>query len=160
MLTIIPTGRAGESAELLLRLSERVDASRAELNEHIAALLIVTCQFDPADDAIVKGQWERVNEDDIRTGFLLSVRAIEEGRLGENRARSVELARRALASELVEAADRFELVNAVAALALAGEVDEALAGLARVIDGGHRRGDQLAAPTRELWRGRVDHEAG
>jgi DNA-binding CsgD family transcriptional regulator len=160
MLTIIPTGRAGESAELLLRLSERVDASRTELSEHIAALLIITCQFDPADDAIVKAQWERVNQHDSRTGFLLSVRAIEEGRLGEDRARSVELARRALRSELVETADRFELVNAVAALALAGEVDEALAGLARVIDVGQRRGDQLAAQTHELWRGLVYYEAG
>src|SRR3954470_8154996 len=141
MLTIIPTGRAGEAAELLLRLSERVDASRHELSEHIAALLIITCQFDPADDAIVKTQWQRVNVHDIGTGFLLSVRAIEEGRLGEDRAGSVELARRALTSELVETVDRFELVNAVGALALAGEVDDALAGLARVIDIGQRRGD-------------------
>ena len=161
MLTIIPTGRAGESAELLLRLSERVDASRHELSEHIAALLIITCQFDPADDAIVKSAMgARQASTSIRTGFLLSVRAIEEGRLGEDRARSVELAREALTSELVETPDRFELVNAVAALALAGEADEALAGLARVIDIGQRRGDHLAVQTHELWRGLVYYEAG
>ena len=160
MLTIIPKGRVGESAELLLRLSERVDASRHELGEHIAALLIITCQFDPADDKIVKTQWERVNQHDIRTGFLLSVGAMEEARLGENRSRAVELACEALASELVETADRFELVNAVAALALAGEVDQALAGLARVIDMGQRRGDQLAVQTHQLWRGLVHYEAG
>ena len=71
-----------------------------------------------------------------------------------------ELARKALSSELIETADRFELVNAVASLALAGEVDEALAGLARVIDVGQRRGDQLAAQTHELWRGLVLYEAG
>ena len=160
MLTIIPKGRVGESAELLLRLSERVDASRHELGEHIAALLIITCQFDPADDKIVKTQWERVNQHDIRTGFLLSVGAMEEARLGENRSRAVELACEALASELVETADRFELVNAVAALALAGDVDQALAGLARVIDIGQRRGDQLAVQTHQLWRGLVHYEAG
>ena len=135
MLTIIPAGRAGESAELLLRLSERVGTEHNELTEHIAALLIITCQFDPAQDAIVQAQWERVSGQEIRTGFLLSVRAIEEGRLGENRIRSIELARQALTSDLIETADRFELVNAVAPLALAGEVDEALAGLARVIRG-------------------------
>ena len=146
MLTIIPSWRAGESAELLLRLSERVGAERSELGEHIAALLIITCQFDPAQDGIVQAQWERVSGQEIRTGFLLSVRAIEEGRLGENRLRSTELARKALTSELIETADRFELVNAVASLALAGEVDEALAGLGRVIDVGQRRGDQLARP--------------
>jgi DNA-binding CsgD family transcriptional regulator len=160
MLTMIPTGRVGESAELLLRLSERVDASRHELSEHIAALLIITCQFDPADDAIVKRQWERVKDHGIQTGFLRSVRAIEEGRLGEDRGRCVELAREALTSELLDTPDRFELVNAVGALALAGEVDEALAGLARVIDIGQRRGDQLAVQTHQLWRGIVYYEAG
>jgi DNA-binding CsgD family transcriptional regulator len=160
MLTIIPTGSARDSAEMLLRLSERVGAERNELSEHIAALLIVTCQFDPAQDSIVQAQWERVNGHEIRTGFLLSVRAIEEGRLGENRARSVDLARSALTSELIETADRFELVNAVASLALAGEVDEALAGLARVIEVGQRRGDQLAAQSHQLWSGLVLYEAG
>ncbi len=160
MLTIIPTGHAGESAELLLRLSERVGTEHNELTEHIAALLIITCQFDPAQDAIVQAQWERVNGHEIRTGFLLSVRAIEEGRLGENRIRSIELARQALTSDLIETADRFELVNAVASLALAGEVDEALAGLARVIEVGRRRGDQLAAQTHQLWNGLVLYESG
>jgi DNA-binding CsgD family transcriptional regulator len=160
MLTMIPTGRVGESAELLRRLSERVDASRHELSEHIAALLIITCQFDPADDAIVRRQWERVKGQRIRTGFLRSVRAIEEGRLGEDRVRCVDLAREALTSELFDTPDRFELVNAVGALALAGEADEALAGLARVIEVGQRRGDQLAVQTHELWRGLVYYEAG
>ena len=122
--------------------------------------MIITCQFDPAEDAIVQAQWERVSGQEIRTGFLLTVRAIEEGRLGENRVRSVELARKALKSELIETADRFELVNAVAPLALAGEVDEALAGLARVIEAGQRRGDQLAAQTHQLWSGLVLYEAG
>src|SRR3954467_5452144 len=72
----------------------------------------------------------------------------------------IELARQALTSDLIETADRFELVNAVVALALAGEVDEALAGLARVIEIGQRRGDQLAVQTHELWRGLVYYEAG
>ncbi len=145
---------------MLLRLSERVGARHDELSEHIAALLIITCQFDPAQEGIVKAQWERVNTREIRTGFLLSVSAIEEARLGENRVRSVALARKAMASELIDTADRFELVNAVAALALAGDVDEALAGLARVIEVGQRRGDELAAQTHELWRGLVYYEAG
>src|SRR3954470_4519663 len=160
VLKIIPTGRVGDSAELLLRLSERVDESRHELSEHIAALLIITCQFDPVDDAIVKEQWKRVAQREIRTGFLLSVRAIEEGRLGEDRGRCVELAREALTSGVVETPDRFELVNAVGALALAGEAAEALAGLARVIDVGQRRGDHLAVQTHELWRGLVYYECG
>jgi DNA-binding CsgD family transcriptional regulator len=160
MLTIIPAGRGGEAVDLLLRLSERVGARHDDLAEHIAALLIITCQFDPAQDAIVKAQWERVNAREIRTGFLLSVRAMEEARLGENRAESAELARKAMASELIETADRFELVNSVAALALAGEVDDALAGLARVIEVGQRRGDQLATQTHGLWRGLVYYEAG
>jgi DNA-binding CsgD family transcriptional regulator len=160
MLTIIPAGRAGEAVGLLLRLSERVGARHDDLAEHIAALLIITCQFDPAQDAIVQAQWERVNAREIRTGFLLSIRAMEEARLGENRAEAAELARKALASELIETADRFELVNAVAALALAGDVEEALTGLARVIEVGQRRGDQLAAQTHELWRGLVYYEAG
>ena len=89
-------------------------------------------------------EWERADGDAIGSGFLLGVRAIEEARLGENRAASA--ARPEGAGErALETADRFELVNAVAALALAGEVDEALAGIRAVIAAGQRRGDQLAA---------------
>ena len=98
-------------------------------------------QFDPAEDAIVQAQWERVSGQEIRTGFLLAVRAIEEGRAG----REPRSLGRARAESVEERADRdsrpLRAVNAVAPLALAGEVDEALAGLARVIEAGRRRGD-------------------
>ena len=54
-------------------------------------------------------------------------------------------ARRALASGLLQSEDRIYLTNALAALAMAGEVDEARAGLAQVIAAAERRGDRLTA---------------
>jgi hypothetical protein len=82
---------------MLLRLSERWCTELSELT-NIAALLIITCQFDPAQDSIVQAQWGRVERTEIRTGFLLQRRAIEEGGWAKNRVRSVELARSARAS--------------------------------------------------------------
>lgn len=159
MVTMMP-GEARESAELLLALNERIGEESAELHEHVAALIIVTCQFDPDLSPILRAEWVRVDGRDIRTGFLLSVCAIEEGRRGVNRSRGVELARNAVKSDLIGTADRFEAVNAVATLALAGEVDDALAAIAKVIDLGRRRGDELAVQTHQLWRGLVHYEAG
>ena len=52
------------------------------------------------------------------------------------------------------------LTSALAALAMAGEVDEAKAGLERVIAAADRSGDRLTAAGHRLWRGLVHYEAG
>ena len=50
--------------------------------------------------------------------------------------------------------------SALAALAMAGEVDDAQAGLERVIAAAERSGDRLTAAGHRLWRGLVRYEAG
>ena len=52
------------------------------------------------------------------------------------------------------------LTSALAALAMAGEADEAKAGLERVIAAAERSGDRLTAAGHRLWRGLVHYEAG
>ena len=117
--------------------AERTSRTRRadELSEHIAALLIITCQFDPADDAIVKSAMG-ARQRSTASGPA-SCSACARSRKGVSAkivlAPSSWRVKRSRAS-WSRHADRFELVNAVAALALAGEADEALAGLARVID--------------------------
>jgi DNA-binding CsgD family transcriptional regulator len=163
MLTLVG-GRARESAELLHRLSEGLGDDDPELRERVAAFLIVTCQFDPALTSIVVKEWGRVRDRErkhgLRAGLMLGVWSVEEARLGRSLAQAVSLARRSVSSDLIETPERYELVNPLAALAMAGEIDEALAGFARVIAVGRRRGDQLAVQTQQLWRGLVRYEAG
>jgi DNA-binding CsgD family transcriptional regulator len=52
------------------------------------------------------------------------------------------------------------LTSALAAVAMAGEVDEAQRGLARVIAAAERSGDRLTAAGHRLWSGLVHYEAG
>ena len=162
-LTVVG-GRVREAAALLQRLSDAVGDDNPELRERIAAFLIVTCQFDPALEPILVEQWARVRAQELQhglsSGLLLGVCSIEEARRGTSLDKAVAFGRRALSSDLIEMPDRFELVNPLAALAMAGEVAEALAGFERVIAVARRRGDQLAAQTQGLWRGLVLYEAG
>ena len=162
-LTVVG-GRVREAAELLQRLSDAVGDDNPALRERIAAFLIVTCQFDPALEPILVDQWSGVRAHELQhglsSGLLLGVCSIEEARRGNSLDKAIGFGRRALSSDLIETPDRFELVNALAALAMAGEVAEALAGFERVIAVARRRGDQLAAQTQELWRSLVWYEAG
>jgi DNA-binding CsgD family transcriptional regulator len=157
-------GRARESAQLLQRLDKRSGYGSRELQERIAAFLITTCQFDPALQSIVAEQWNKLGDHGLDhetgTGLLLGVRSGELARQGKELDRAVDLARRCLASDLINTPDRLELVNPLAALAMAGAIDEVFAAFARVISVAQRRGDHLAAYTQQVWRGLVRYEAG
>jgi DNA-binding CsgD family transcriptional regulator len=157
-------GRARESAQLLQRLDKRPGYGSRELQERIAAFLITTCQFDPALQSIVAEQWNKLGDHGLDhetgTGFLLGIRSGELARQGEELDRAVDLARRCLASDLINTPDRLELVNPLAALAMAGAIDEVFAAFSRVISVAQRRGDHLAAYTQQVWRGLVRYEAG
>ena len=86
----------------------------------------------------------------LGTGLLLVVGSIQEAFQGVSRERALYLGRKALASDLLQSEDRMYLTNAVAAVAMAGEVDEAQAGLERVIAAAERSGDRITAAGHRL----------
>ena len=91
---------------------------------------------------------------------MLVVGSIEEALEGVSRERAIDFGRKALASGLLQSEDRMYLSSALAALAMAGEMDDAQAGLERVIAAAERSGDRLTAAGHRLWRGLVRYEAG
>jgi DNA-binding CsgD family transcriptional regulator len=156
--------RVRESAELLQETSERLGVNERELADRVDALLIIACRYDAELYPIAAAQWEKrrnqVSEHGLATGLMLVVGSIEEALAGVSRARAVDLGRKALSSGLLQSEDRMYLTSALAALAMAGEADEAKAGLERVIAAADRSGDRLTAAGHRLWRGLVHYEAG
>jgi DNA-binding CsgD family transcriptional regulator len=156
--------RVRESVRLLQETSEQLTDHESELAERVDALLIIACRYDAELYPIAAAHWaklrEQGSEHELGTGLMLVVGSIQEALEGVSRERAVDLGRRALASGLPQLEVRIYLTNALAALAMAGEVDEAQAGLASVIAAAERAGDRLTAAGNRLWRGLVHYEAG
>jgi DNA-binding CsgD family transcriptional regulator len=153
-----------ESAELLQRLSEHLDDEPGELADRIDALLFIACRYEAELYPVASAQWARRRDQEpvrgLGAGLLLVVGSIEEALLGESLDRARDLGRRAVASDLFASEDRMYLTSALAALAMAGEVDEAQVGLAKVIAAAQRSGDRLTAAGHQLWRALVHYECG
>jgi DNA-binding CsgD family transcriptional regulator len=156
--------RVRESAALLQETSEQLGDTERELAERVDALLIIACRYDAELYPIAAVQWEKRRDQEpgsgLGTGLMLVVGSIEEALAGVSRERAIDLGRKALSSGLLQSEDRMYLVSALAALAMAGEADEAKAGLARVIASADRSGDRLTAAGHRLWEGMVHYEAG
>ena len=156
--------RVRESAELLQETSEQLGDNERELADRVDALLIIACRYDAELYPIAAAQWEKRRDQELGsglgTGLMLVVGSIEEALAGVSRERAIDLGRKALSSSLLQSEDRIYLVSALAALAMAGEADEAKAGLARVIASADRSGDRLTAAGHRLWEGLVHYEAG
>jgi hypothetical protein len=118
--------------------------------------LIVAAFFDSHSYATAPTHAIDVNH----FGVLLGAGAIEETRRGASRQRAVELARRALASPIGDARDRLYCVNAIHALALAGEVEDAETALRAGIEDARRAGDRFASAAYHVWRGLLRVERG
>jgi DNA-binding CsgD family transcriptional regulator len=156
--------RVRESAELLQETSQQLGDEERELAERVDALLIIACRYDAELYPMAAAQWEKrgsqVSERGLGTGLMLVVGSIQEALAGVSRERAIDLGRKALSSGLLQSEDRMYLTSALAALAMAGEVDEANLGLERVIAAADRSGDRLTAAGHRLWRGLVHYEAG
>lgn len=153
--------RKREAVELLQRTRERLGPEDSELDERLTALLVIACQFEPELYPIAAAQIrEHANRGGEATGLLLVIGAIDATRLGNSRERAIDLGRRAIASDLVRHEDRLNLVSAFAALAMAGDVEQAEQDFAHVIAVAQQRGDRLAAAAHQLWRGLVRYERG
>jgi DNA-binding CsgD family transcriptional regulator len=153
--------RRRESAELLRLTRERLGFQDSHLDERLTALLILACQFEPELYPIAAVQIrEHATRDGAAIGLMLVIGSIDAARHGTSRARAIDLGRRAIASDLVETDDRLNLVSACAALAMAGDVEQAEQDLVHIIGVAQRRGDRLAAASHQLWRGLVRYERG
>ena len=153
--------RRKESAELLQRTRERLGPEDSELDERLTALLVIACHFEPDLYPIAAAQIrEHATRGGEATGLLLVIGSIDAARRGDSRQRAIDLGRRAIASDLVNHEDRLNLVSAFAALAMAGDVEQAEQDFAHVIAVAQRRGDRLAAASHQLWRGLVRYERG
>lgn len=156
--------QVSESAELLRETSESLGDDDPQLADRIDAHLIIACRYERELYPIAAAEWarrrDREGERGLGTGLLLVVGSIEEALQGESLERAVDFARRALAGHVLESEDRMYLTSALATLAMAGMVDEALAGISTVIAAAQRSGDRLVVTGHELWRGLVHYESG
>jgi DNA-binding CsgD family transcriptional regulator len=155
--------RVPKAVELLTRLSDHA-REPDDVDERVTAHLIVAAFFDSHSYAIARSKWDSANARDrhkpLRSGVLLGAGAIEETRRGVSRHRAVELARRALASPIGDARDRLYCVNAIHALTLAGEVEDAETALRAGIEDARRAGDRFASAAYHVWRGLLRVERG
>ena len=156
--------QVSESAELLRETSERLGEDDAELADRVDGYLITSCRYDVEQYPTAAAVWTRRRDGEgergLGTGLLLIMGSIEEALRGESLERTVDFARRALASDVLESEDRMYLASALAALVMAGMVDEALAGISTVIAAARRSGDRLVVAGHQLWRGLAHYEAG
>ena len=156
--------RVVESAELLQRTSERLGNDEPDMRDRIDALLMITCRYEAELYPIASTQWakrrEQPNQDGLGNGLLLVVASLEEALQCGSLERSLDFGRRALDSDVLHCPDRMYLTSSLAAMAMAGKVDEALAGLAKVITTAQRSGDRLSVSAHQLWRALVHYESG
>jgi tetratricopeptide (TPR) repeat protein len=148
--------RRPEAVKLLQQVSDRVRADR-DLHERVQPLLILAALYDVEYYPVARAQWDAAIEHDaeqaIGSGVLLSAGAIEETRRGIDRARAMDLARRALATETVGTYEVLYLINAITALALTGNVEEAMISCSKVLAACRRRGDRFGTAAMLMWRG-------
>ena len=151
-----------EAFALLEQLSERSLNDRG-LHERVEAQLLIASLFDPELYAGARRRWDAVSEEDIadpiETGTLLAAGALEEGRRGVSRDRTVELAGRAFASG-VAPGDRLYVVHALWGFLLAGSSEEAITAMKAAIERSRRSGDRLTAAAFQLMGGRIHFDRG
>jgi DNA-binding CsgD family transcriptional regulator len=155
--------RAPEEIELLTQLSKGSQHDRV-FSERIDAQLMRAALYDGELYRIAREHWDAISARDaresIQAGALLATGAIEEARRGISRERAVELARRAAASGIGRTPERIYLGNALYALMLAGEVEEAESGLQAGIEDARRAGDRFSGAIYHMWRGLLSMERG
>jgi DNA-binding CsgD family transcriptional regulator len=155
--------RATEAIDLLTQLSDRGKWT-SDVREHVDAHLIIAAMFDGALYPIARKHWDAASARDrnepIRSGALLGAGASQEARRGIDRLRSVELARRAVASTVRDKRERFYGLHTIHTLTLAGEIEDAESALREAIEDARRAGDRFAVAAYHVWRGLLRVEQG
>jgi DNA-binding CsgD family transcriptional regulator len=155
--------RAPEAVELLRQVSDRVRDDR-DLQERVAARLIIAAHFDPNLYPVARESWDAALaadvHDPIRAGVLLATGSIEETRRGLDRELTIQLARRALSTGTAGTYEALYLINAIYALTLAGNVDDATAACREVLAVCQPQGDRFTTAVLYMWRGVLNSERG
>jgi DNA-binding CsgD family transcriptional regulator len=161
-LTLL-SDRAHEATQMLGKLAAASRGDRG-LDERVEAHLMIAAHYDRKLYPVAREHWDLANARDpverIHGGTLLATGAIEEARRGVFRVRAVELARRAIATGIGATPERLYLVNAIYALTLAGEVQEAATTMETALEQARRDGDRFSAAAQHLWRGILRIERG
>ncbi len=158
-------GRHGDANDVLLALSDSARDLDPDLYRRLEGRLIIWAGFDPALYAAAIERLDAIDERQlvagIGAGVLLAAWAIVEARRGHSRARAVEFAERALGTgAFEEAGERLNIVNALFALSLAGEVDEAEQTYSVLISSMQKQGDLFSLAAFQLFRGHLRSERG
>ena len=137
---------------------DEVDAKRyADLFERLVAELISAAWWEPETYAIAEAAIGQVDVDSLNGGFgsdlLLATLAHHEYRLGTNRDRAVDLARRALASGRLLPSGVVAVAYATQAFSIAGLLDEALTLYQDRLTAARQRGDIVEVALTLMWRG-------
>ncbi|MBV9536773.1 MAG: AAA family ATPase, partial [Solirubrobacterales bacterium] len=152
-----------EAFELLEQLSDRSRNDRG-LHERVEAQLVIAAHYDPALYPGARQRWDGASErdaaDPIEAGTLLAAGAFEEARRGVRPERAVELATRAVASNISSTRERLYYVDALWALLLAGRSDEALTAMDEALERSRRGGDRLASAAFYLFGARLRVDRG
>ena len=158
-------GRHGDANDVLRAMSDRARELDPDLHRRLEGRLIIWSAFDPALYAVATKRLDAIDERElvagVGAGVLLAAWAIVEARRGHSRARAVEFAERALRTGAFEkAGERLNIVNALFALTLAGEVDEAEQTYSALISSMQKQGDLFSLAAFQLFRGHLRSERG
>jgi DNA-binding CsgD family transcriptional regulator len=159
------TDRIADALVVFERALGEVDRERdPDLYELLVAELISSAWWDPRTYPIAEAAIGELDLDGLHGGLgseiLLATMAHYESRLGLRRQRSIELARRALASGNLLASGSIAFVYAVNALFRSGLLDEAVPIFNQAIAQARRRGDILNLAFMLLWRGKCHTDRG
>jgi DNA-binding CsgD family transcriptional regulator len=122
--------------------------------EQLVAELISSSWWEPETYAVAEAQLSRYGRTEAESDVLLATLCHHECRLGRDRERAVELARRALASGRLAASGSPAFSYAGYALTVAGLFDDALSVYNASLAQAHRRGDLFHIASTYMWRGR------
>jgi DNA-binding CsgD family transcriptional regulator len=150
--------RLPEALAVFQEALQEVDRKRyPDLYERLVAELITAAWWQPETYPIAEAAIQQLDIDSLHGGFgselLLATMSHYEYRLGADRDRAVELARRALASGTLLTSGVVALAYATEAFPIAGLLDDALAVYRDRLMEARRRGDILDIALTFMWRG-------
>jgi DNA-binding NarL/FixJ family response regulator len=157
--TLFFTDQLREALEVLQRALAEVDRGRdPDLHERLVAELIGAAWWEPDTYPIAKARIADLDLGSLHGGLgsdvLLATMSHYECRLGSNRDRALDLARRALASGKLSDSGVVAFSYAAFAFPTAGLFDEALSLYEEALAQARRRGDIFHVASMFMWRGR------
>jgi len=151
--------------DLLLTISDSARELDPDLHWRLEGRLIISSQFDPELGQLIAERLAKVDHREVGSGVgagvLLAAWAMVETRRGHARADAISYAERALASEAFEGpGERLNIVNALVALAHAGEMSQAARAYEPLIASMQEQGDLMSLAAFQLFRGHLRSQSG